>query len=59
MHSLKRYLNEQIVTFRAKRPQWDQNVQITPLSETMSIPITFIIMEVPPPPVFNALYNLS
>ena len=53
MHSLKRYLNDQIVTFHAKCPQGDQNLQITPLSETTSIPITFIIMEVHPSPSFS------
>ena len=43
MHSPERYLNGQMaVTSRPKHLKRDQSLHFTPLSETMSIPITFI-----------------
>ena len=30
------------MTFCPKHPEWDQNLQFTPQSEMMSIPLTFI-----------------
>ena len=43
MHSPERYLNEQItMTLPPKHFKRDQSLHFTSLSETMSIPITFI-----------------
>jgi len=39
-----------ILAFRPVNPKRDQNLQFTPLSETTSIPVTFI-WESPPPGV--------
>ena len=43
MHSPEQYLNGQMaVTSRPKHLKRDQSLHFTPLSERMSIPITFI-----------------
>ena len=48
MHSPERYLYRQVtVTLRPKHLTRDQSLHFTPLSETMSISITFI-WEFPP-----------
>ena len=40
-----------IMRFRPRHPKWDQNLQFTPLSETMSIPFTFYMGVSPAPPL--------
>ena len=55
MHSTKRYLDEQIVTLHHKHPNWDQNLQFTPHSETRFIPFTFIWAA---PPRFGRLSSM-
>ena len=44
-----------MLAFLPENPKRDQNLQFTPLSETTSIPVTFI-WETPPPP---GMYTVS